>query len=128
MNIRIPSSFPLPPTIIKALSATLGLFNLSAAMLGADLGLIAFMAPPAALAESAPATTPAPTAAPQLLDKHCISCHVLEKLTRYRKSREQWEQTLASMIKNDGVVLTEAEQTVLVDYFVSLKKTEAKTP
>ena len=52
----------------------------------------------------------------------------MEKLTRYRKSKEQWELTITSMIKNDGVVLTEAEQAVLVEYFVSLKKAKTEAP
>jgi len=87
----------------------------------------AFLHPRPALAETAPAAQPGGDAA-QLLEKHCLNCHVIERITHYRKSKEQWEQTITNMINNDGVVMTEPEKAALVDYFVGLKRSTEKTP
>lgn len=111
-----------------SLATAVCFFNLAGGSFGETHSLLAFIQPRQAQAETAPAAAQPQSDGPQLLDKHCLNCHVIEKITHYRKSREQWAQTLANMIKNDGVVLTEAEQTVLLDYFVSLKKPDAKAP
>lgn len=109
------STSPRPPffgPISKTLFATLALC------------LLAFSLTGRAAAEPVPAA-PAGGDGPQLLDKHCTGCHVIEKLTRYRKSKEQWEQTMNNMIKEDGVVLTDPEKTALIDHLLNLKKRAA---
>jgi len=129
INTHTASRFHLPGAIKKALFATLALCLCD--MLGGTLGdtphLLVFQ-PHQALAETTPAAAQPGGDGAKILDKHCLNCHVIEKISHYRKSKEQWEQTIANMIANDGVVLTEAEKTALLDYFASLRKPEGKAP
>jgi ABC-type phosphate/phosphonate transport system substrate-binding protein len=55
-----------------------------------------------------------------IMENNCGKCHLLEKVKKYRrKTREQWEATVARKIKM-GVELSVAEQSALIDYLVSL--------
>lgn len=56
---------------------------------------------------------PGPGAA--LAAARCSVCHELEHITRSNLSREQWEDTLALMIKR-GLVVTAEEKAQLLDY------------
>jgi len=99
------------------------LLNMLGGVSGEDCGIFVFAQPQQARAEIAPADAQPLGDGSKLLEKQCLNCHVIEKLVRYRKSREQWEQTITKMINNDGVVLTEAEKAALLDYLISIKKT-----
>ena len=50
-----------------------------------------------------------------LLDTRCSICHSADRPRKARKTREQWEKIVTSMIAK-GARLTEAEKTVLVNY------------
>jgi cytochrome c5 len=80
--------------------------------------------PPAALpsqptqapssATALPVETPALDGA-TLLETRCSVCHSADRPKQAKKTREQWDQTVARMI-GKGAQLTEAEKTVLLDY------------
>ncbi len=56
----------------------------------------------------------------KVLENKCGICHLIEKVTRYRrKSREQWERTIAFKVKL-GAELTEKEQASLINYLLSI--------
>ena len=72
---------------------------------------------------SGPTETLESLAAPQLdalsiMDSHCSSCHVVQNLEKIKKSRTGWEDALAKMERN-GVRLSDAERTVLLDYLAT---------
>lgn len=50
-----------------------------------------------------------------LLETRCSVCHSADRTRQAKKTRAQWEQTVTRMIGR-GAQLTEAEETVLVDY------------
>lgn len=50
-----------------------------------------------------------------LVRAKCILCHDLGNITRIRQSREEWEDTLKTMIRR-GAPLTPADETIIVDY------------
>lgn len=72
--------------------------------------------------------TPKPNSQPKtksvdgerILENRCGECHLVEKVRKYRrKTKEQWEMTIAHKI-DMGVDLTKEEQAALLDYLVSL--------
>jgi cytochrome c5 len=65
-------------------------------------------------ATALPAETPALDGA-TLLETRCSVCHSADRPRQAKKTREQWDQTVARMI-GKGAQLTEAEKTVLLDY------------
>ncbi len=53
-----------------------------------------------------------------LLQERCTVCHTLERVESARKTAEEWERTVARMIRR-GAELTEAERAVLVEYLAA---------
>lgn len=50
-----------------------------------------------------------------MLAEHCTKCHNLDEVVRLRQTREQWEDTVYSMVARGApIYLNEADQ--LVDY------------
>jgi len=50
-----------------------------------------------------------------LVQSKCTLCHDLGNITRIRQTREEWEDTLKTMIRR-GAPITPADETVIVDY------------
>ncbi len=94
-------------------------------MLGNVVLRVALTHPRCAMAETGPTAQP-PGDGAQLLEKQCLNCHPIEKLSRYRKSRDQWEQATTSMISGYGVVLTESEKEVVLDYLAKIKRNSSE--
>ena len=67
--------------------------------------------------EGEPTTQPISANGEVLLQERCTDCHSLNQVERAKKTREQWEQTVARMV-GKGAELGEDEQAVLVDYLV----------
>jgi len=87
-------------------------------------------APPTDVPTEAPATEEPPGVEPTkeqptmtggetLLEERCTVCHGADRVTRARKTREAWEQTVRRMI-GLGAELDEQETTVLVDYLAEI--------
>lgn len=125
MNIRESFCASSSSVIKKVMYLTISgcLLNMIGGVSEGVDGIFVFTQPRQAMAQKAPAEAQPLGEGYKLLEKQCLSCHVIEKIVRYRKSRDQWEQTITNMINNNGVVLTEAEKAAIVDYLVSTKKT-----
>lgn len=50
-----------------------------------------------------------------LLQERCTACHNLERVTRAKKTSQQWEQTVERMITK-GAKLSDVEKTALVEF------------
>jgi len=50
-----------------------------------------------------------------LVQAKCTLCHDLGNITRIRQSREDWQDTLKTMIRR-GAPLTPADETIIVEY------------
>ena len=50
-----------------------------------------------------------------LVRSKCTLCHDLGNITRIRQTREEWEDTLKTMIRR-GAPITPADETIIVDY------------
>jgi len=70
--------------------------------------------------QAPPSATPAPAGA-TLLETRCSVCHSADKPKKAKKTREQWENTVTTMIDN-GAQLTDDEKKVLVDYLAKTYK------
>lgn len=55
----------------------------------------------------------------QLVEKNCQSCHLLKTLSFFARDEEQWGVTVADMVKNHGVKISEAETQVLINYMAN---------
>ena len=66
-----------------------------------------------------PSIEPPPQDGPSLLQSRCTQCHELHWLQQVKKTRMQWEETVSQM-KWFGVKISEAEQTVLLDYLATV--------
>jgi mono/diheme cytochrome c family protein len=53
-----------------------------------------------------------------LLESHCAKCHLTQGLKQLKKSRSEWEVTLAQM-EALGAHLNDAEKAILIDYLAS---------
>ena len=75
--------------------------------------------PPSATEVPPSATALSPTASAldgeALLQARCTVCHTLDRVKQAKKTSDQWDQTVASMI-GKGAKLTDDEKAVLVDY------------
>lgn len=76
-----------------------------------------------AWAEAAPGQDKPAEAGLPLVQRQCEACHNLRKLLHYQKSREQWAQTIARMMDNNGVTLTAPEKNALLDYLAKAAHT-----
>lgn len=56
-----------------------------------------------------------------LLQTHCAQCHSVKILERTRKSRTEWEKTLARMEKYSGLV-NDAERLMVLDHLAASDK------
>src|SRR3954447_3349606 len=70
--------------------------------------LALLLAPAAALAQP-------PTGAREAFQKVCGACHSLETVTSQRRTRPQWQESIASMIAR-GAKGTEEEFSLILDY------------
>ncbi len=75
--------------------------------------------PEAALQRSTQLPTPSPETAlqegPSLLQTRCTQCHSLQKVQQAKKTRAEWERTLAEM-KIFGAKISDTEEKALLDY------------
>jgi cytochrome c5 len=65
--------------------------------------------------EEPPADQPASGEGAALLEERCTGCHGVNRVTAESKTQEEWEQTVARMIRK-GAELNEDEQAILVQY------------
>jgi len=73
-------------------------------------------APPTEVPQEEPPTEPSPAGdGAALLEERCTVCHGLDRTTSARKTREQWEQTVARMV-GKGAELNAEEQEILIAY------------
>src|SRR5947208_9867995 len=56
-----------------------------------------------------------PTGARQAFEKVCGACHSLETVTSQRRTRPQWQESIASMVAR-GAKGTEEELALILDY------------
>jgi len=68
-----------------------------------------------AVAESVETRAASRPDGPSLLESRCSSCHVTKGLEQFRKSRSEWESTLAQM-EAFGVRISGDERVILLDY------------
>ncbi len=76
---------------------------------------------PPVQSSAAAASTPGVSAeqGAMLVEKHCLSCHIVEKLKRYRKTQAQWDLSIKTMIADDGVQLSATERSALAEYMAN---------
>jgi hypothetical protein len=58
---------------------------------------------------------------PSLLERHCSKCHLVQSLQQIKKSRTEWERTLAQM-EGMGVHLDDTEKVNLLNYLTTADK------
>ena len=99
-----------------------------------------------ALAQSTPAPSPAspaasaaqdpdflpPGAGKDLVQKACVSCHTVRRVTAAKETKEEWNQTVDKMIEH-GAILTDTEADTIVQYLAAnfappSKASEAPAP
>jgi cytochrome c5 len=72
--------------------------------------------PTAKVQESEEITEPPPSIdGVTLLNERCNICHTLDRIEKAKKSRADWERTVALMV-NKGARLEKDEQAILIDY------------
>ncbi|NLS77628.1 MAG: hypothetical protein GXY76_10255 [Chloroflexi bacterium] len=64
---------------------------------------------------------PAPTDGQALLNERCVQCHGVDRVTRAKKTQEQWKVTVDAMIAK-GAKLTPEEAQALVKYLAETFK------
>ncbi|HEY5054992.1 MAG TPA: hypothetical protein VII58_02460 [Acidobacteriaceae bacterium] len=99
-----------------------------------------------AIAQSAPPPAPAPSPAPavqdpdalpagagkDLVQRACVACHNVRRVTAARETKEEWNQTVDKMIEH-GAILSDAEADTIVQYLSANfgpppKTSDASTP
>jgi mono/diheme cytochrome c family protein len=92
-----------------------------------------------AFAQSAPAPSPTPAPAVQdpdalpagagkdLVQRACVACHNVRRVTAARETKEEWNQTVDKMIEH-GAILTDSEADTIVQYLSANFGAPAKTP
>ncbi|MBN2007367.1 MAG: hypothetical protein JXA21_28730 [Anaerolineae bacterium] len=66
-------------------------------------------------------STPGSSDGASLLQDRCTPCHSLNTVEREKLTQEQWQQTVADMVRK-GAVLSEEEQQTLIAYLAETYK------
>jgi hypothetical protein len=61
-----------------------------------------------------------------LVEKFCLGCHSIEKLSHYRKTREQWEHSIEAMTIENGVQVSPSEKSALALYMANNYESKRK--
>jgi len=82
--------------------------------------------PPAASAAEDPDFLP-PGAGKDLVQKACVSCHTVRRVTATKATKEEWNRTVDKMIEH-GAILTDTEADTIIQYLSANFGPPAKTP
>ena len=63
--------------------------------------------------------TPAPRPPKAIFEKTCSACHTADSVVSARRSREQWQETIDSMVTEQGAKITDEEYTPILEYLIA---------
>src|SRR5882724_1757610 len=54
-----------------------------------------------------------------VFEKTCSACHTAESVVSARRTRDQWQETIDSMVTEQGAKITDEEYTPILEYLVA---------
>lgn len=63
--------------------------------------------------------TPASRPPKAIFEKTCSACHTAESVVSARRTRDQWQETIDSMVTEQGAKITDEEYTPILEYLVA---------